>query len=79
MALEKEMETFKAELPRLIAEAQGKFALVREDKVEGVYDTFQDAVKAGYDKFGLTPFMVKQIVATERIQHFSRDLAQCPK
>jgi hypothetical protein len=79
MALEKELEAFKKELPRLVAESQGKFALVQGDSVVGAFDTYEDAVKAGYDKFSLTPFMVKRIAQLERVQYFSRDLSACHK
>lgn len=77
MALEKELEAFDRELPRLLAESPGKFALVHQDSVVGVFDTYQDAVTAGYAGFKLDPFMVKRIAQPEEILYFSRDLAIC--
>ena len=79
MALDKELETFNREFARLVAESQGKFALVQEDKLVGVFDTFQDAVKSGYGQFKLTPFMVKQILAMEKVHRFSRNIVPCHK
>lgn len=79
MVLEKEQETFKREINRLAGEAAGKFALIHGDQVAGVFDTFQDAVKSGYEKFKLAPFMVKQILTMDRVHFFTRDLASCPK
>lgn len=77
MALERELETYNRELPHLIAEAQGKFALVFEDSVAGIFDTYADALNAGYQKFQLKPFMVKQIATDEQAHFFTRDLAAC--
>src|SRR5271156_2167211 len=79
MALEKELVTFERELPRLAKEAPGKFALVKGDEVVSLFDTYEDALTAGYGMFKLETFMVKQISAIERIQFFTRSLAPCPK
>jgi hypothetical protein len=73
MALEKELETYKRELPSLLKD-EGKFVLIRDDEVEGSYDTYEDALKIGYGKFGLKDFMVKKIQANERPVFFTRDL-----
>jgi hypothetical protein len=75
MALEKEIETYKRELPSLLKD-EGKFVVIHGDEVEGSYDTYEDALKIGYGKFGLKDFMVKKIQATERMLFFTRDI--CP-
>lgn len=71
MALEQEQQTYERELPNLRAQA-GKWVLIHGDVVEGVYDTFNDALTVGYDKFGLTPFMVNEIEATQDGAIFTR-------
>jgi len=63
-ALETEYATFVSLLPRL-AHEEGKFALIHRSDLAGVYETYQDALAAGYEKFGLKPFLVKQIAASE--------------
>jgi hypothetical protein len=73
MALEKEVETYKRELPSLLKD-EGKFVVIHENEVAGSYDTYDDALKVGYDKFGLKDFMVKKIEATERVLFFAGDL-----
>jgi hypothetical protein len=78
MALEKEQATFARELQRLLAEDVGKYALVHGDEVAGTYDTYQDAIQEGYEKFGLEPFLVKRIAVTEQAQFITRDLIPCP-
>ncbi len=71
MALEKELETYKNALPKL-KENEGKFVLVQGDTVDSVYTSYEDAMKAGYAKFGLKPFLVKQIQTIEQVQFISR-------
>jgi hypothetical protein len=77
MALEKELETLKRELPNLLAQ-QGQFVVISGDQIIGVYAAYQDALKAGYEKCELKPFLVKKIEAIEQIHYFSRDLVSCP-
>jgi hypothetical protein len=78
MALEQELETFKRELPNLLAR-EGNFVVICGDQVTGIYSSYEDALKVGYDKCGLKPFLVKKIQAVEQVQYFSRDLGfSCP-
>ncbi len=76
MALEKELETFKAKLPEL-TEHEGKFVLIQGTNLAGVFTSYEDALKEGYEKFGLTPFLVKQVHALEQVQFISRFLDPC--
>ena len=71
MALEKELAIYKSKLPEL-NEEQSKFALIHEETFIDVYGTYEDALKAGYEKFGLTSFLVKQIQSIEQVQFISR-------
>jgi hypothetical protein len=71
MALEKELETYQKKLPELTAQA-GKFALIHGSDLVDVFGAYEDALKAGYSKFGLEPFLVKQIQATEQVQFITR-------
>lgn len=63
--LEKELETFATEKTRLIAEANGQFALIHDGIVAGTYNDERDAVTAGYKQFGNVPFLVKQVSEVE--------------
>jgi len=74
----KELATYEREKSRLVAESEGKFALIRGDVVVSVWDTYEDALQAGYTQFGLEPFLVKQIQGIDQIHFFTRDLTGCP-
>ncbi len=75
MSLEKELETYKSKLPELLAD-EGKFVLICGDAIIGVYGTYEDAIKEGYSKFKLEPFLVKQIQSIEQAQFITR-LVSC--
>ena len=71
-----ERETYKKELPRLMADA-GKFVVIQGTTIMGIFGTYEDALNAAYKEFVDKPFLVKQIQATETIHYFTRDLALC--
>lgn len=76
MALEKELETYKNKLTELKAN-EGKFVLIKGENIVDVYSSYEDAIKEGYAKFKLEPFMVKQIQSMEQVQFISRFVDPC--
>lgn len=78
MALEKELQTYKNKLAELLAnEGEGKYALIHGEQLINVFGTYEDAIKEGYAKFKLEPFLVKQIESIESV-HFVSRLLTCP-
>jgi hypothetical protein len=77
MALEKELSTYRTKLPEL-GSNEGKYVLIHGEEVVDVFGTYEDAVKEGYDKFRLEPFLVKQIHSVEQVQFISRLLPTTP-
>jgi hypothetical protein len=73
-----EQQTYEKEKDRLLAEGHGgKFVVIALGKVIGIWDTYDDALKAAYQQCGLdTRFLVKKIEAIEEAQFFSRDICQ---
>ncbi len=76
MALEKELETFKKKLPELKKD-EGKFVLIHGEEVVDTFTSYEDAIKEGYKKFKLEPFLVKQIHSIEQVQVISRSVIPC--
>jgi hypothetical protein len=74
MALERELETYKLNRDRLLDQL-GKFVVIHADKVAGIWDTYADPLRFGYERYGLEPFLVKRIEAVEQVQHLTRDVA----
>lgn len=73
MALETELATYRAKLPELKAH-EGKFALIHKEEIVDFFSTYEDAIKAGYQKFRLDPFLVKRILTTEPVLYITRNI-----
>jgi hypothetical protein len=71
--LKRELDTYNRHLPELLGQ-QGKFVLIKGAEIAGTFDSYQDALTAGYQRFKLDSFLVKQITAAEHVAYFSRDL-----
>jgi hypothetical protein len=66
-SLEKEWATFCREFPRLREAGHlGRWALIKGEELVGVYDTDDDALDAGYERFGLGLFLIQPITTEER-------------
>lgn len=72
--LERELATYQRLLPTLSSGNEGRFALIAGEDVLGIFDTYPDALAAGYEHRGLEPFLVKKISSVEVISYFTRDL-----
>ena len=75
--LEKELDTYEKNKETLVGSSEGKFVLIRGDKVGGVYDSKPDAINEGYRQFGNVPFLVKQILKVENRHNFVSNLLGC--
>jgi hypothetical protein len=75
IALEQELQTYNRKLPDLLQQID-KFVLIKESTVEGVYDTYIEALRAGYQKHGPDArFLVKRIAPAETVSFFTRDFS----
>jgi hypothetical protein len=72
MALEKELSTYRHRIPELMKH-EGSFVLIHGDEVVDFFGKYDQAIQAGYHRFGLaSSFLVKQIHAVEKVQFVSR-------
>jgi len=78
MSLENELQTYRKELPRLLAEGNAnRYVVIRGEELAGVCDSLEAAQAMGYDRFGLNDFLVKKILADEKPLYYSRSIHQC--
>jgi hypothetical protein len=73
---EKELNVYDANLIELLVN-EGKYVVIRGEEIGGVFDTYDEALEHGYDKFGLSKFLVKLISRAEPIYYFSREMPAC--
>jgi hypothetical protein len=64
--LAEEMATYRDRLPELLGR-QGQYVLIRGDEVGGVFQDRSEALREGYRRFGIVPFLVRQITASEPV------------
>ncbi|WAB91948.1 hypothetical protein [Pseudomonas citronellolis] len=76
MSLETEITTYNAQLPNLL-QHQGKFVVIKGEEVVDVLDTYNDALKLGYERFGLQQFLVKRIMPPEQVFFITRHVVPC--
>ena len=63
--LEKELSFFNKNKQEYTDQYKNKFLLIKEEKLEGSFDTDEQAYKAGVEKFGNKPFLIKQVLENE--------------
>ncbi len=61
----------------LLAHAENKYVVIVGDEIEGPFETFEEALRSGYRRFGLGPLYVKQITTTEPVAEISREVTPC--
>jgi hypothetical protein len=61
----------------LLARAEGKYVVLVGEELEGPVDSFGDALRAGYRRFGRGPLYVKRVHSVESVVEVSRDIVPC--
>ena len=57
--LEKELNYFKANQAELLEKYTGKFLVIKDQKIQGVYDSETDAYNDAKEKFELGTFLIQ--------------------
>lgn len=78
--LEENVAAFNEVLPGLLEDIlnKGKFAVGRKGERFTCWDTYGDALKYGYNTYGLKSFVVQEVLPTPRIQIITRELDTTP-
>jgi hypothetical protein len=69
VSLNQEQAVYEANLPQWLHEHEGAHVLIKGNEVVGFYEARDEALAAGYARFGVAPLFVKQIAASEPIHH----------
>jgi len=76
-ALERDAEAYINALPDLLNKHRGEFVLIRAGDVVQFFASYEDALKAGYQRFKREPFFVKEVAPVERVANVTLDLEPC--
>jgi len=71
--LEIEAKIFEQNLPELVKNDLGKFVLVKEDRIIGIFAAIVDALSYGYEKYKDQPFFVRQVSLTQQPLDFTNN------
>jgi hypothetical protein len=66
-ALAEEIATYCNSLPTLLREQPGQFVLIKGTEIVGTFPDRSAALRAGYRRFGIVPFLVRQIAEPEPV------------
>ena len=69
MALEQEREYFERVRGDLLDHHQGKYALVYNSELIGVWDSRESAYDNGIERFGNVSFLIKRIVEEDPVEN----------
>jgi hypothetical protein len=67
VTLRRERAVYEACLSGWLREHEGDHVLIKGDEVVGFFATRDEALAAGYARFGVVPLFVKQVAASEPI------------
>ena len=60
--LDREFQTFQENKPNLVKNHKGKFVLIKNDTIIGIFENELDAVKQGNQQFKDSQFLVNEII-----------------
>ena len=61
--LQQEIATYDKRKSELEQHHKGKWALIHGEQLTGVFDSFENAASEGVERFGVGPFLIRQIGA----------------
>lgn len=59
--LRTELDFFEKHRKEWFEHHSGKLALIKGNTLHDFYDTYETALKVGYDTWGLVPFLIKEV------------------
>ena len=67
MELDRELKYFESIRSKLLESSKGQYALIKEKNLIGTFKSEAEAYKAGIEKYGNVPFLIKEIVSKDSI------------
>ena len=77
-ALEEEHITYSDRVADWVVDHDGEFVVIKGSDVLGFYPTYERALTEGYERYGVAPFLVKEVSSQEQAHFVSRFVAPTP-
>jgi hypothetical protein len=68
-SLNRERAVSEANLSQWLTDHEGEYVLIKGETVDGFYKSRDEALTAGYSRFGIGPLFVKQVLSSEPVYH----------
>jgi hypothetical protein len=73
-SLSREQAVYDANLREWLSEHEGEHVLIKGRKMIGFYKSRDEALVAGYSRFGVVPLLVKQVLSVEPVYNIPNAL-----
>jgi len=75
--LEKEFEFYQKNKEEILKSHLGKFVVIKDQKIQGSYNSREDALAKGKEKFKMGSFLIQHVVSddSEEVQRFHSRIA----
>ena len=72
--LEKEYKIYLNHLGEFLPNHLNQYVLIKDQKVVGFYDSYEQALKTGLKDFGNVPFFIKMVSKAEEVHFFQQGI-----
>jgi hypothetical protein len=73
-SLNREHAVYEANLSEWLSDHEGQYVLIKSDIVDGFYESRDEALTAGYSRFGIGPLFVKRVSPSETVHQIPNAL-----
>lgn len=74
---DRERAAYSQRKPELLKTAEGKYIVLVGDDMVGPVNSYGEALREGYRRFGGGPLYIKQVLVDEPVAEVSRDVTPC--
>jgi len=71
MSQTEDFKFFEKRLPDFLKENKGKFVLIKNKQEHGFYNSAEEALREGYNKFGNVEFLIQEITDERRVNYIN--------
>ncbi len=67
--LQEEFEFYLSQPEEWKKENYGKFVLIKDQKIQGIFQSYEDAIQFAIEKFGNEKFLIQEVGSEERVNY----------